>query len=183
MAERKDAPMITARTAMYGVGGALLVAYLAAANMPGGEARPPRDRSPAAPASGRESLATEVRSQAVRLHERIAQAPVPDRSSRNPFVFGMAPAPPPSRVARAAVAEEPAPVVVPPPALTLMGIAEEKLPQGVRRTAIVGGEGDTIFMVTEGQPVGERYKVTRIGADAIELEDVVTHGYRRLAMR
>ena len=26
-------------------------------------------------------------------------------------------------------------------------------------------------MVTEGQTVGDRYKVTKIGADAVELED------------
>ena len=30
-------------------------------------------------------------------------------------------------------------------------------------------------MVTEGQPVGSRYKVTKIGADAVELEDLLTH--------
>ena len=69
------------------------------------------------------------------------------------------------------------------PMLTLMGIAQETLPQGVRRTAIIGGDGDTLFMVTEGQAVGDRYKVTRIGADAVELEDLLTKAYRRLALR
>jgi hypothetical protein len=38
-------------------------------------------------------------------------------------------------------------------------------------------------MVTEGQPVGDRYKVTKIGADAVELEDILTKAYRRLALR
>jgi hypothetical protein len=64
-----------------------------------------------------------------------------------------------------------------------MGIAEDTTPQGVQRTAIISGDGDALFMVTEGQSVGERYKVTKIGADAVELEDLVTHAYRRIALR
>jgi hypothetical protein len=85
---------------------------------------------------------------------------------------------------RAAVVEEaPAAFVPPAPALTLMGIAEEAIVGGIRRTAVIGGDGDAIFMVTEGEPVGDRYKVTRIGADAVELEDLVTKAYRRIALR
>jgi Tfp pilus assembly protein PilP len=64
-----------------------------------------------------------------------------------------------------------------------MGVAEETTPSGPRRTAVIGGDGDTIYMVGEGDAVGERYRVTKIGADAIELEDVVTKAYRRLALR
>jgi Tfp pilus assembly protein PilP len=64
-----------------------------------------------------------------------------------------------------------------------MGIAEEMAPDGPRRTAVIGGEGDAIHMVVEGQTIGDRYKVTKIGADAVELEDLQTHGYRRIAMR
>jgi len=37
--------------------------------------------------------------------------------------------------------------------------------------------------VTEGQAIGDRYKVTKIGADAVELEDLLTKAYRRLALR
>src|SRR6266545_4755158 len=109
--------MTSGRKAIYGVGGVLLVAYLATANMPSSD-------------------------------EPAAAVPV-----------------------------------AAPPSLTLMGIAEETSPQGVRRTAVIGGEGDTLYMVLEGQAVGDRYKVTKIGADAIELEDLITHGYRRLAIR
>jgi hypothetical protein len=64
-----------------------------------------------------------------------------------------------------------------------MGIAEETTAAGPRRTAIIGGDGDTIFMVVEGESVAGRYKVTKIGADAVELEDQTTKGYRRLALR
>ena len=64
-----------------------------------------------------------------------------------------------------------------------MGIAEDTSPTGPRRTAIIAGEADALFMVTEGQLVAGRYKVSRIGADAVELEEIGTHGYRRLALR
>ncbi len=183
--------MTSRKAAVYGVGAALLVTYLAGANMPTQES-PSRERAerPAATA-GSESLAVEVRSQAAKLQARMAQAPVPDANPRNPFSFGLA-----SRAARpvlnrdgrvhAAVAEDaaaPAAVASPQPALTLMGIAEETTVAGPRRTAVIGGDGDTIYMVVEGQPVGSRYQVTKIGADAVELEDLLTKGYRRIALR
>ena len=177
---------MTSRTAaFYGTGAALLCAYLAAANMPSQDVPP--DRAPrAAATSGTESLASEVSAQAARLQTRMSQAPVPDGNPRNPFAFGAAPRPPKAaeRMVHAAVAEDPPAVLGPPvPALTLMGIAEDATPQGVKRTAIIAGDGDALFMVTEGQAVGERYKVTKIGADAVELEDLVTHAYRRIALR
>ena len=183
---------------MYLTGGALLVAWLAAANMPGPEAPAARPRAQVqTPAP--DAIALDVSAQASRLRERMSQAPVPHPDVRNPFAFGA-----PPRPHRAAAEALPPPVVetAPPipaaPALTLMGIAEEKTPQGARRTAIialrqaqgnlepgreVGGDADTLFLVVEGQSVGDRYKVTKIGADAVELEDVITKAYRRLALR
>lgn len=181
--------MTSRKAAVYGVGGALLVAYLAAANMPPDDA-PSRERV-ARPVgtAGPAALAVEVSSQAARLQARIAQAPVPDPNPRNPFAFGLARRAPRPAIARdamvhAAVAPEPAaPMMAPLPALTLMGIAEEMTATGPRRTAVIGGEGDVLYMVVEGQPVGPRYKVTKIGADAVELEDLLTKGYRRIALR
>lgn len=179
--------MTARKTAFYGVGAALLFAYLAAANMPTQDLPSPERGARPAATTGTESLAVEVRSQAAKLQARMADAPVPDTNPRNPFSFA-----PPPRAARAvpdglvhAAVADAAPAIVPPPlpALTLMGVAEETLPAGVRRTAVIGGDGDTIYMVVEGQAVGDRYKVTRIGADAVELEDLLTHGYRRIAMR
>ncbi|HTM27668.1 MAG TPA: hypothetical protein VL225_20880 [Vicinamibacterales bacterium] len=194
--------MITRRTAGYGTLGAILVACLAAANMPSqepGRAREPRERRAAAPA-GSDAIAAEVRSQAARLHVRMSQAPVPDANPRNPFAFVAAPRPsrPEAGTVRATVVEEPsAPVPPPPPPLILMGIAEDPSPAGPRRTAVIAlrqaqgdpelsrgiGQGDDILIVTEGQLMLGRYKVTKIGADAVELEDVTTHGFRRLALR
>ena len=178
--------MTTRTTAVYIAGGALLVAYFAAANMPsqGVDRGDERARPDAAVPTA--TLADEVHAQAVRLHDRMAQAPAPENSARNPFSFA-----PPPRAARpahtevraATVEAAPPPFVPPPPALTLMGIAEEFVIGGFRRTAVIGGDGDAVFIVTEGQQIGERYKVTKIGADAIELEDLVTKGYRRMALR
>ena len=84
--------MTSRKTAAYGVGGVLLVAYLATANMPsqdrGAAANAPRGRP--APA-GTDRWPSEVSAQAARLQARMAQAPVPDANPRNPFSFGHAP--------------------------------------------------------------------------------------------
>ena len=177
--------MSSGRTVLYLAGGGLLVAWIAAANMPSQESDRAHDRARPAPAVPTASLADDVHAQAARLQARMANAPAPENHPRNPFVFG---ATPPPRAAahgtvHAASVEPPLVAVPPPPALTLMGIAEESVIGGFRRTAVIGGDGDAIFMVAEGDPVGDRYKVTKIGADAVELEDVVTKAFRRLALR
>ena len=177
--------MTTRSAAVYGVGGVLLVACLAAANMPQADdplpPRAPRAERRAAP----DALAADVASQAARLRERMAQAPAPGVNLRNPFSFAArAAAPAPAPTVHAAVADDPAPVFTAPlPSLTLMGIAEDTTPAGPKRTAIIGGQGDELYMVVVGDAVGARYRVTRIGADAVELEDVQTKGFRRLALR
>ena len=184
--------MTSRRTAWYLAGGALLVTYFAAANMPSPSDDRSRDRAHAGQASAPATLADEVHAQAARLHARMAEAPAPENNTRNPFAFGASPRParPAMREVRAAVVEElPAAAVVPPPALTLMGIAEDAIIGGFRRTAVIslgqapGDDGEAILIVTEGERVGDRYKVTKIGADAVELEDLLTRGYRRLALR
>ena len=186
--------MTSRKTALSLAGGALLVTYFAAANMPSQDADRSRDRARPAEGLSTATLADEVHSQAARLQARMAQAPAPEQSSRNPFAFGQAPRAP--RVARADVSATVAvdaalPVVPPTPMLTLMGIAEESIIGGVRRTAVIAleqgqgdpGIGDTILMVREGEPVGDRYTVIKIGVDAVELEDVLTKAYRRIALR
>jgi hypothetical protein len=64
-----------------------------------------------------------------------------------------------------------------------MGIAEQASASGPARTAILGGSGDDVYMVTVGQTIAARYSVTAIGVDAIELKDLATGGFRRLALR
>ena len=171
---------------MYFAGGALFVAYLAAANMPSAQSEQSDARSQPAATAGTLTLADEVRSQATRLQSRMAQAPVPENSVRNPFAFGVGAQSAPAAAPDVPPAVADAPLAAPPPsmpALTLMGIAEEFVIGGIRRTAVIGGEGDALFMVTEGEAVGDRYKVTKIGPDAVELEDIVTKAYRRIALR
>lgn len=190
--------MAPRKTALYLTGGTLFVAWLAAANMPSQDGHQAPDRARPSETVSTTTLADEVHAQARRLQSRMAQAPVPENSSRNPFSFAAR-----QRVERAsqpvtaAVAVEPAPLpMAPPPMLTLMGIAEESVIGGIRRTAVIalrdpqgnpdpagGADADTILMVNEGQPVGSRYLVTKIGADAVELEDIVTKAYRRIALR
>jgi hypothetical protein len=192
----RNSPMTSRKTALSLAGGALLVTYFAAANMPSQDADRSRERARPAESLSTATLADEVHSQAARLQARMAQAPTPEHSSRNPFAFGQAPRAP--RGARAdlsaTVAVDAAmPVVLPPPMLTLMGIAEESIIGGVRRTAVIAlqqgqgdpgmGGSDPILMVREGEPVGDRYTVIRISVDAVELEDVLTKAYRRIALR
>ena len=177
---------MSSRRLLYFAGGGLLVAWLAAANMPAQDADRTRERARPADPIPTAAIAEDVHSQAARLQARMASAPVPESNPRNPFAFGATPrstrdAQPDLRPA--AVEAAPADLVPPPPALTLMGIAEEYVIGGYRRTAVIGGEADAIFMVTEGDRVGDRYKVTKIGADAVELEDVVSKAFRRLALR
>jgi lipoprotein-anchoring transpeptidase ErfK/SrfK len=178
--------MITRKTAGYGSCGAILIACLAAANMPTQDVENVRARVPAAAPPGVDAIVGEVRSQASKLHARMAHAPVPEANPRNPFAFADTPRRPrgESGLVQAAVAAEaPAPVAPAAPALLLIGVAEDASPAGPRRTAIISGTGGALYMVTEGDAVADRYTVTRIGADAVELEDVVTKGYRRLALR
>jgi len=178
--------MSSKSAAVYASCGAILVACLAAANMPSQD--PDADMTHAArvPRMHPDAIAADVQTQAARLHERMAEAPTPSAAVRNPFAFGASRiqhAPRTSDVVQAAVAVDAAAVLTPVPALLLMGIAEETSAAGPRRTAIIGGDGDAIFMVVEGDSVAGRYKVTKIGGDAVELEDQTTKAYRRLALR
>jgi hypothetical protein len=207
--------MTITRAAAIVSGGALLVAWFAVAgSAPEHDEAPVGDRTPSAATSGPGSLAAEVEQQAVRLRARLAEAPAPHAQPRNPFSFGE------PRAARARALASPiaqpasmTSEAPPPPALVLMGIAEEPSFEGTHRTAViavrpfdqlrvvpsqvegrqapgdpapdraVGGGGDEIYIVMEGQLFADRYKVRTIGVDAIELADVRTGGLRRLALR
>jgi hypothetical protein len=63
--------------------------------------------------------------------------------------------------------------------LTLIGIAEEPGIDGPRRTAIISTH-ERLFLVSEGEPVGPRYRVSAISSDAAEVLDVATGAIRRL---
>jgi hypothetical protein len=76
-----------------------------------------------------------------------------------------------------------APVVAPPPPFKLAGIAEDRGPDGPIRTAIISAPGQGPYLVKEGQNVTARYKVTRIAADVVELQDLGDHSVLRLALK
>ena len=127
-----------------------------------------------------DAVALSVQSQAARLRQRLAAAPLPQAPTRNPFTF--AAREPVDLPAASARPRTPAPVVadppLPEPALVLLGVAE----QGSTRTAMVGF-GDELLMATEGQTLAGRYRVAKVGADAIELVDLGTGATRRLFLR
>ena len=94
-----------------------------------------------------------------------------DSSTRNPFLFGSkrgSGPPQPSGATPAAVAPAAAPPVQ--PSLNLAGMAERQTPQGVRRTAIISGDGQ-LYLVTEGEMVAGRYRVITVDSDAVTLRD------------
>lgn len=72
-----------------------------------------------------------------------------------------------------AVADDP-----PEPDLVLIGLAED----GSTRTALLGS-GDELLMATEGQTIVGRYRVNKVGADAVELVDLTTGATRRLLLK
>ncbi len=104
--------MTSVRLATYIGGGALLVAWFAAAaSSPVHDIPPARDRAKPAATSGSSSIASEVEAQASKLRERLAQAPAPDIHPRNPFSFAapraVRPANASSKAAAADVSAEP----------------------------------------------------------------------------
>ncbi len=175
--------MTPARAAAYIGGTSLLVAWLAAA---AGVQRPAEPRAvERRPESVQvDALAADVQSQAVRLRARMAAAPAERLSARNPFAFDSRPAPEPRR----SVAAVGAPTASPdsPPSdvpLELIGVAERVREGTTTRTAVVTAPGDQLFLVTVGQEVAGRYRVSAVGADAVELTDLATGATRRLGLR
>jgi hypothetical protein len=69
------------------------------------------------------------------------------------------------------------------PELTLIGVAEQPTAAGLVRTAMIAGPGDELLMVVEGQQIGGRYRVSAVGADAVELQDLATGATRRLVLK
>jgi hypothetical protein len=172
--------MTPARAATYFVGAILLAAWLASA---AGVARPQNPPVPArrsAESMQLDAAALIVQSQAARLRQRLATAPTLQAPIRNPFTFAaretVATTGPvrPRTLAAPVVADPP----LPEPALVLLGVAE----QGSTRTAMVAF-GDELLMATEGQTLVGRYRVAKVGADAIELVDLGTGATRRLYLR
>ena len=168
--------MTPARAATYLVGALLLAAWLASA---AGVGRPPFQGVPRRSAESvqLDTVALNVQSQASRLRQRLAAAPALQAPIRNPFTF--AAREPAAKAARPRTLAPPiADPPLPEPELVLLGVAE----QGSTRTAMIGS-GDELLMATEGQTLAGRYRVAKVGADAIELVDLGTGATRRLFLK
>ena len=178
---------MTFRRAVVYVGGAsLLVAWFSSAASLSLQRPPHRQPAQAAEGSPTDGLAEHVQAQARRLKERLAAAPLPPDPLRNPFTFRRAVPAPQTAVRRivAAVAPEPAPVLVPAePELVLIGIAEQRIDNAAVRTAVITTAGDELLMVGVGDAVLQRYKVAAISATAAELQDLTTGQVRRLLLQ
>jgi hypothetical protein len=178
--------MNASRAAAWIIGAAVCGAWLASAAGVTRQARTSRVAPRASDVVQFEALAADVQTQAGRLRERLANAPAPRATERNPFGFAPSqnlrrsslPARPP-----AAAPEALAPVEVREPVLELIGIAETNRPEGVVRTAMIRGGYDELMMVTAGQRILGRYDVVAVGVDAVDLKDLQTGAVRQLILR
>ena len=110
--------------------------------------------------------------------------PAADDSHRRSLPIRRAHLPAPSRLARPSLPRRArsrpyrTPVV---PDLQLLGIAEDTREGQPSRTAVISAMNG-LFLVHEGEPIALRYQVRRIGADAVELEDLAAGTTIRLAL-
>lgn len=171
------------RVAAIVCGPALLVVWLAAAAGIGTPEPAPAPVRPVA-TSGIAPLLSDIVGQSERLRKRLEEAPVPQSAGRNPFQFAPVAQPAPARVPSGPLAADGAPVLMVPPAppLSLVGVAENQTPEGLVRTALISGSGQ-FFMVKVDEPVTSRFRVTAIGADAVELLDLTDNSTLRLALK
>jgi hypothetical protein len=152
------------RTVILGVTGGALAAWLAA-DVTGTRqiVVPTAPKTSAVDARGAD-LAAEI----ARLHDRLHPTAAPQQPARNLFEFKLNASRTPADVVHIAPAPAPelaAPAVAPEPAFALIGVAED----GGVRTAIISGHGQ-LFMVKDGELVADRYRVTHVGADAVDLD-------------
>ena len=176
--------MTTSRAVTYGGLTCLLAAWLASAASTTRQQRDPEahlDRG--APLTATEALASDVQAQAARLRHRLASAPGPQAPHRNPFHFESRPIAAPRPARRIDAVPPPEPPPAPEPVLVLIGVVEDQGPKGLIRTAILADDAEGVFIVSVGQTVINQYRVEAIGADAVELKDIITSAVRRLALR
>lgn len=177
--------MTAKRAAAYSGGGLLLLAWLAsAAGLAVRQPQPQHDAAPAAEAPSTTALADDVHAQTERLRTRLASAPSPRPSTRNPFTFASrTPAPRPAARDDRPVATETEPLLPAEPAIELVGVAEDLQEGKTVRTGIIATLSGDTFLVKEGESIAGRYRVKTVSADAVVLSDVLTGAERRLTLR
>jgi hypothetical protein len=170
--------MNSKRTATIVVVGGVFAAWLANAMTPVGRAPVASAVETARPVDARGAdLAKEI----ARLHDRLRPEAAPSALGRNLFEFKRARAAAVVAAPQVATALPPVAAVMPQAPLTLAGIAEDPAANGIVRTAIISGSGQ-LFLVKEGDEVAPRYKVTKIAADGVDLQDA-DGTFRHLALK
>jgi hypothetical protein len=179
--------MTLRRATLYIGGGSLLVAWFSSAASVSLMRTPPRafseGQSVSAPTDG---LAEAVQAQTKRLRQRLATAPQPQQPLRNPFTFRPAVSAPPATTRTAALVTGPATVesLIPEePRLELVGIAENRTPEGPVRTAMIATESSELLMMEIGGQVLGRYTVAAIDGDGVTLTETATGRSRRLVLQ
>ena len=178
--------MTLRRATLYVAGGTLLVAWFSsAASMSLGRnaRRAPQVVADSTPA---QNLAVSVQTQAKRLKERLAVAPLPQQPVRNPFAFRPAPEIRVAPVSRAAVpvpTTAPVEMAIPDVPLLLVGLAEHRNGDVLVRSAAISSNGEDLIMAAVGSVIVGRYTVTAIGSDAVEMKDDSTGRIRRLVLQ
>jgi hypothetical protein len=121
------------------------------------------------------------------LHDWQPRPATPQPRSRNLFAFAAAPRstralPDQARVEAPAPAPVASPSAPPAPLLKLIGLAEDADATGASRTAIISGNGQ-LFVVTSGDAVTSRYRVTSVSPTLVDLMDLLTGETLRLALK
>jgi hypothetical protein len=178
--------MTLRRATLYVAGGTLLVAWFSsAASMSLGRSSR-RARQVIDDSAPAQNLAVSVQTQARRLKERLAVAPLPQEPVRNPFAFRPAPeirvAPPP-RAGVPVPTTAPVEMGVPDLPLLLVGLAEHRHGDVLVQSAVISSNGEDLIMAEVGSVVVGRYTVTSIGSDAVEMKDASTGRIRRLVLQ
>lgn len=178
--------MTSARVTTLVLGSALLTTWLVSAAVTRRADEPlaaPADPQADHPVS---AAAEDLQIQTARLQARLDAAPVPRRSSRNPFRFGTrtsaASRRPETVEATSLPVPSPAPEPAPAPPLRLVGIAATEEAGGPVRTAALSVAG-AVVLVRPGDEVAGRYRVTAITPDVVELTDRAGGPPLRLALR
>jgi len=162
--------MSVKRIAALFLAGGALAAWLASASTAG---RPQTFDAAPRTSTPLDIHGAQLAAEIARLRDRLHPTTAPQAPGRNLFQFSRSRSgASAAAIVTAAPAEAatPAPVVVPPPSLKLVGIAEDAGPDGAVRTAIISAFGQ-LFLAKLGEPVTDRYQVVRISGDAAELID------------
>ena len=178
--------MTLRRATLYVAGGTLLVAWFSSAASMSLARSPRRGPQVVADSAPAQNLAVSVQTQAKRLKERLAAAPLPQQPIRNPFAFRPSPdirVAPGSRAPVPVATTAPVAMVFPDVPLLLVGLAEHRNGDGLVRSAVISSNGEDLIMADVGSVIVGRYTVTSIGSDAVEMKDGSTGRIRRLVLQ